>query len=100
MKAHQLHRKWDQPTSVIAADKIVPHLTRLQDKIELWAMSLGPFGFTDVDLNRNFGCTSSAYRSRRAELVAKGLIVDSGRRTKLDGAGRQAIVWIHADYKK
>lgn len=100
MKAHQLHRAWDQPTSVEAADAIVPHLTQMQDMIELWARHLGPFGFTDVDLNRNFGSTSSAYRSRRSELVRKGLIVDSGRRTRLPRTGRNAIVWVHADYRK
>jgi hypothetical protein len=34
----------------------------------------------------------SGLRSRRAELVAAGLVIDSGERTKMR-SGRQAIVW-------
>ena len=36
--------------------------------------------------------SESGIRSRRAELVRKGLIVDSGRRVKTS-SGRNAIVW-------
>jgi len=36
--------------------------------------------------------SESGIRSRRAELVRKGLIVDSGRRVKT-ASGRNAIVW-------
>lgn len=36
--------------------------------------------------------SDSGLRSRRAELVAAGLVVDSGARVKMR-SGRQAIVW-------
>ena len=36
--------------------------------------------------------SESGIRSRRAELVRKGLVVDTGRRVRLD-SGRYAIVW-------
>ena len=54
---------------------------------------------TDVDLieaYRSFKfapkASESGIRSRRAELVAAGLIKDSGERIKLE-SGRSAIVW-------
>lgn len=57
---------------------------------------------TDVDLvdaYRNLKgaptASESGIRSRRAELVAAGLIVDSGARTKLP-SGRSAIIWKRA----
>lgn len=55
-----------------------------------------PKGFTDVDLNKFFNCTGSTFRSRRAELVTKGLIVDSWQREKING--RKHIVWIWKEY--
>ena len=36
--------------------------------------------------------SESGIRSRRAELVRKGMVVDTGRRVRLD-SGRYAIVW-------
>lgn len=39
--------------------------------------------------------SESGIRSRRAELVKKGLIVDSGLRQRLT-SGRNAIVWVTA----
>ena len=36
--------------------------------------------------------SESGIRSRRAELVDRGLVVDTGRRVRLD-SGRYAIVW-------
>mgnify|MGYP000364252033 CR=1 FL=1 len=40
----------------------------------------------------------SGIRSRRAELVARGLVQDSGERTKLS-SGRQAIRWTASEQK-
>lgn len=40
--------------------------------------------------------SESGIRSRRAELVDRGLVIDTGRRVKLD-SGRYAIVWGRAD---
>ena len=40
--------------------------------------------------------SESGIRSRRAELVDRGLVIDTGRRVKLD-SGRYAIVWGRAN---
>lgn len=57
---------------------------------------------TDVDLVQAYRnmtgapmASDSGIRSRRAELVASGHIVDSGARVKLP-SGRSAIVWARA----
>jgi hypothetical protein len=42
--------------------------------------------------------SESGIRSRRAELVDRGLVVDTGRRVRLE-SGRYAIVWGHANVK-
>jgi len=54
---------------------------------------------TDVDLlerYRNYKtapyASESGIRSRRAELVKQGLVVDTGKRARL-ASGRNAIVW-------
>lgn len=54
---------------------------------------------TDVELVEAYNslktaprASESGIRSRRAELVRKGLVVDTGRRVRLD-SGRYAIVW-------
>lgn len=54
---------------------------------------------TDVELVEAYNslktaprASDSGIRSRRAELVRKGLVVDTGRRVRLD-SGRYAIVW-------
>ena len=93
-KAHHLHRAWDQPTSVQAADAILTQVSGIQMLVFEYAYECGPKGFTDVDLGKWFNSTSSTYRSRRAELVRMGQIKDSGRRTILK-SGRNAIVWVH-----
>lgn len=49
-----------------------------------------------VEAYRNYKsaprASESGIRSRRAELVDRGLVVDTGRRVRLD-SGRYAIVW-------
>lgn len=57
---------------------------------------------TDVDLVSAYNnlktapiTSESGIRSRRAELVAAGLVVDSGERVKLP-SGRRAILWAKA----
>jgi hypothetical protein len=42
--------------------------------------------------------SESGIRSRRAELVDRGLVVDTGRRIRLE-SGRYAIVWGRANVK-
>lgn len=91
----KLHRRQDQPTSIEAAIAIAPQITELQAEVMAFARNR-PEGFTDIDLNKFFNCTGSTFRSRRAELVAKGLIVDSWQRQKINN--RNHIVWIWKEY--
>jgi hypothetical protein len=53
-----------------------------------------------VDAYRKFKraprASESGIRSRRAELVDRGLVIDTGRRVRLD-SGRYAIVWGRAN---
>lgn len=87
-------RMTDPQTSHEAADS-VSNLTATKEAI-LKAL-VRPR--TDVDLisaYRNLKdaptASESGIRSRRAELVAAGLIVDSGERVRL-ASGRSAILW-------
>lgn len=87
----------DPRTSHLAAKAVSPSLTELQGQVESFALSCGRHGFTDRDLARHFGDSGSTMRSRRAELTRRGVIEDSGRRTKPEGSGRLHIVWKHRD---
>lgn len=96
-------RQTDPQTSHDAA-KSVGNVTATQNTILLL---LNIEGMTDTDLvlaysrmNRTSPETApraseSGIRSRRAELVARGLVQDSGDRVKLQ-SGRMATVWIRA----
>jgi hypothetical protein len=43
-------------------------------------------------LQRNYPMSPSGARTRRAELVARGLVYDTGKRETL-ASGRKAVVW-------
>ena len=97
-------RQTDPQTSHDAA-KSVGNVTATQNTILLL---LGIEAMTDTELvlaYNNMNRTSpetapraseSGIRSRRAELVARGLVQDSGDRVKLQ-SGRMATVWIRAN---
>jgi len=91
----KLHRRHDHDTSIEAAIAIAPKLNEIQQQVLAFARNQ-PDGFTDVDLNKFFNCTGSTFRTRRAELVAKGLIINSWKRERIHG--RSHIVWILKDY--
>ena len=95
-QAYTLHRRHDPDTSREAAQAIVDKITVLQWQILAYAHSR-PLGFTDLDMQDHFADHSSTLRTRRAELTAQGLIVDSGRRVTLK-TRRRAIVWIYKDF--
>ena len=90
-KAHA--RRSDLDTSVAAAEEVTPHIRELQALVLAFAKSCGRRGFTDVALNEHFETTSSTYRTRRSELVDKGLVEDSGERIALGGRGRKHALW-------
>ena len=96
MDFKKLFRRDSRQTSIEAAESIVPALPEIQAAVLAYA-KLKPTGFTDDEMNRHFQCYGSTYRSRRAELTAKNLIVDSGKLTRLP-SGRNATVWVLAYY--
>lgn len=99
-------RNTDPETSHAAAES-VSDLTEKQNAV-LMALRRYPNGLTDERVATIYGNarsvvprdweqpfprqSPSGLRSRRAELVEKGLVRDSGRREKT-ASGRQAVVW-------
>jgi hypothetical protein len=101
----QRTRTTDPETSLAAAASLDPdNLRASQSAVLRFMRDRGPM--TDVDLVDAYTSTpadralienlprqsASGLRTRRAELVAGGLVVDTGERRRLE-SGRQAIVW-------
>jgi hypothetical protein len=94
--AHQLVRKSDPVTSWEAAASIVPNLRELQRVVYYVIGEAGSRGLTDLELDarciaKNGKRGYSTYRTRRAELVSKGLVIDTGRTREQEGSKR--TVW-------
>lgn len=89
-KAHARHG--DPDTSHDAAAETTHRIRALQQAVLAFAAQCSA-GFLALDLNDHFGVTSSTYRTRRSELVDKGLITDSGERRAVGGKGRKHAVW-------
>ena len=85
-------RRSDPDTSHEAAEAVTPTLRKLQAEVLAFAAMCGPGGFTDPELAEHFDCQVSTYRTRRSELVAMGLLMDSGHR-RLNGGSRKFAVW-------
>jgi hypothetical protein len=87
-------RVTDPETSHEAAES-VDRVTETQEYI-LRALRRPRADVELVEAYRSFKraprASESGIRSRRAELVDRGLVVDTGRRVRLD-SGRYAIVW-------
>lgn len=71
-----------------------------ENTIRHWVLKLLDRPRTDVELVEVYRkmkyaprASESGIRSRRAELVADGLVQDTGERKKLE-SGRHAIVWV------
>jgi hypothetical protein len=79
-------------TSLRAAGEITPYLSNLQQRVYDMLLQCGPLGATDEDMQRFLNMNPSSQRPRRIELVAKGLVIDTGK-TRKTRAGRQATVW-------
>lgn len=93
---HAVARSTDPGTSWEAARSITPEKLRESQRAVLGALKLaGPS--TDERIYRclhesEYDITPSGARTRRSELVAMGLVRDSGRKDVLR-SGRRAIVW-------
>lgn len=81
------------PTSVAAAIAIGPSLNALQARVYQQIFRCGEYGCTDEELQRMLKLNPSTERPRRIELVAKGLVQDSGR-TRMTVSRRAAVVWV------
>ena len=88
-------RRGDIDTSRQAAEAVTPHIKKLQARVLEFARERSQ-PWTDIDLLRHFDSTSSTYRTRRAELVALGLLADTGERVAL-GNGRRHALWTVTD---
>ena len=89
-------RRTDPTTSHEAAAVVTPELTRIQQNVLAFARRMKPLGFTDLVMERQLQDSRSTLRSRRAELVTKGLIVDTGQRDRAPDDARSRIVWCAA----
>lgn len=83
-------------TSQEAADAIRPDSNRLRSVVYAAIRGAGPDGLTDEEGIERTGLSPSTYRPRRVELVAGGMVVDSGR-TRKTASGRKAAVWVATD---
>ena len=89
-------RTTDPHTSHAAADSLDPTtLTEIQTRVYCVLVAYGPM--PDQALIFRYRCAyghagESTIRTRRHELVERGLVVDTGERV-VQGNGRLAIVW-------
>jgi hypothetical protein len=87
---HQLTRRDDPHTSFEAAAKVVPKLREMH-KLVWETLRKHPNGLTDIELEEICGSHGSTYRTRRSELVAMGLVIDTGTTRVINGHNRK--VW-------
>jgi hypothetical protein len=91
-------RRTDPETSHKAADAVTPGLNAIQQQVERYARTRIA-GFLDVDLVDAIpDLGPSTLRTRRAELVARNIVLDSGRTSIPEGATTPHTVWIHRDF--
>lgn len=96
MEAHA--RRTDPDTSHEAAAAVTPGLRELQQRVETFARMAGFDGFTDAEMEDKLDDPGSTLRTRRSELTARNIVLDSGRRRKFGESTRNRIVWVHRDY--
>lgn len=86
-------------TSGVAADRIVGHAKDLRARVLAFIVEQGPHGATDDEGEAALSIKPQTYTPRRGELVALGLVVDSGRRRNT-ASGRPAAVWVTSNHAK
>jgi hypothetical protein len=89
---HTRARPGDPDTSHAAARRIQHTMTDVQIQVLTYFRSIYPRAITDLDLQAYFSDDKSTYRTRRSELVAMGLIVDTLQRRFQDGSNR--VLWV------
>lgn len=92
-------RRTDPDTSLEAAAVASQGIERQRNLVLAYAKGRGDKGFMDVDLEEAHPLESdSGLRTRRSELTARNIILDSGRRDRAAGSNRKRIVWMHRDW--
>jgi hypothetical protein len=98
MDDHAHARRTDPDTSHDAAAAVSPDLRALQMRVEAFALRAGPHGFTDAEMEANLGDSGSTLRTRRSELSARNIVLDSGQRRTFGDSARRRIVWVHRSF--
>lgn len=80
-------------TSTLAAISIEPSAPTLRARVLELLQKFGRVGMTDEQMQIALQMNPSTERPRRLELVAAGLVMDSGR-TRKTVSGRKATVWV------
>lgn len=80
-------------TSQTAYEKLAEQMPELRAKVYRYLLAKGDEGATDEEMQIELGMNPSTQRPRRGELVAAGLVVDSGRRRELR-SGNKGTVWV------
>lgn len=89
-------RNTDPDTSHEAAAAVTPDLRAIQARVEAYARAAGYAGFTDAEMDADLdGTGGSTLRTRRAELTARNVVLDSGKRRTFGDSPRRRIVWLH-----
>lgn len=95
----QAHARRDDPdTSHDAAKAVTPDLRQLQARVADYARRAGPAGFTDAQMTEALEDGGSTFRTRRSELTARNIILDSGQRRRWGDSARKRIVWVHREF--
>lgn len=89
-------RNTDPVTSHQAAATVSKKLTDLQVQVRVELGAAGRAVLTDFELESLCGSHGSTFRTRRAELVERGLVVDSGRKKLINGSNR--IIWVAVEF--
>lgn len=90
-------RRTNRKTSHDAAAGVTPRLPTQKKLVTHWAQKRGPGGFIDLQLEEAFpNLRPQSVRTRRSELVACNIILDS--KTIRHAEGADHTVWVHRDH--
>lgn len=84
-------------TSRAAAKGIEPKAGTKRAMVLAFLRGRGAIGATDDEMQRLIPMSANTQRPRRVELVASGLIVDSGMERDTSG-GAGAVVWVAVEH--
>lgn len=84
-------------TSGVAAQRIARPAKDIRARVLAFIVSQGPHGATDDEGEAVLKIKPQTYTPRRGELVALGLVADSGKRRNTE-SGRPAAVWVSHEH--